>query len=91
MITCGEVRKHLLDLDVTRNIGPNGISPWIRKEGAKTLWLPHFMVYNKSLVTGELLKIWKTTIEVPIFKKGDRLETLNYRPLSCSGICTPVD
>ncbi len=86
-ITSGEVRKHLLDLDVTKAIGPNGISPWILKEGADALCLPLSIVYNKSLVTGELPKIWETANVVRIYKKGDRQEALNYRPVSLT--CIP--
>ncbi|XP_069182209.1 uncharacterized protein [Procambarus clarkii] len=78
VITSGEVSKHLLDLDVTKGIGPYGISSWILKVGA---------VYIKSLETGELPKIWKTASVVPIFKKGDKQEALTYRPVSLT--CIP--
>ncbi|XP_069163489.1 uncharacterized protein [Procambarus clarkii] len=77
-ITSG-VRMLLLESDVTKAIGPDGMSPWILKEGAEALCLTHSMVYNKSLKTGELPEIWKRANVVPIYKKGDREETLNYK------------
>ncbi len=83
----GEVRKCLLELDVTKATGPDGISPWVLKEGARELCLPLSIVYNKSLATGELPDIWKAAKVVPIYKKGDRQEALNYRPVSLT--CIP--
>ncbi len=44
------------------------------------------MVYNKSLVTGELPEIWKVANVVRIYKKGDRQEALNYMPVSLTCI-----
>ncbi|XP_069162486.1 probable protein phosphatase DDB_G0282105 [Procambarus clarkii] len=79
VITREEVKKHLLELKVTKAIGPDGMSPWILKEGAEDLCQPLAVVYNTSLVTGELPKTWKTADVVPIFKKGDRQEALSYR------------
>lgn len=62
------------------------ISPWILKEDAEALCLPLSMVYNKSLVTGELPRIWMTANVVSIYK-GDRQVALNYRPVSLT--CIP--
>ncbi|XP_069164212.1 uncharacterized protein [Procambarus clarkii] len=80
-ITSGNVRKLLLELDMTEAIGLDGISSWILKEGAVALGLPLSIVYNKSLLTRQLPKIWKTAIEVPIFMKGVRQRALNYWPV----------
>lgn len=59
-ITGGEVRKRLLQLDVAITVGPYRISLWLLKEGPEILCLPFFMVYNRSLATGELTESWKT-------------------------------
>ncbi len=69
-ITREEVKRHLLDLDVRKAVGPDGISPWVLKECAEALCLPLSIVYSKSLETGDLPEIWKTANVVPIYKKG---------------------
>jgi hypothetical protein len=86
-LTSDEVKRCLLELDVTKAVGPDRISPWILKEGAEALSVPLSMVYNRSLETGDLPESWKTANVVPIYKKGDRQEALNYRPVSLT--CIP--
>ncbi len=39
-------------------------------------------IFNQSLVTGDLLKDWKTANNIPIYKKGDRTKADNYRSVS---------
>ncbi|XP_069179558.1 uncharacterized protein [Procambarus clarkii] len=84
-IISGNVRKLLLEMNVTKAIGLEGITPWLLKEGAEALCLPLSMVYNKSQVTDSSPKC----LTVPIYKKGDRQEALNYRPVSLT--CIPYE
>ncbi|XP_069189944.1 uncharacterized protein [Procambarus clarkii] len=85
-LNSGEVKKLMLELDVTKAIGPVRFSPWKLKEGAEALCLPLSIVYNKSLVTEKLPRIWKVANAIPIYKKGDR-EALNYWSVSLT--CVP--
>ena len=39
-------------------------------------------LFNYSLVTCQIPNIWKTAHVIPIFKKGDKQEVSNYRPVS---------
>ena len=43
-------------------------------------------LFRKSMEVGELPKDWKLGSVVPIFKKGDRHSTENYRPVSLTAI-----
>ncbi|XP_069192887.1 uncharacterized protein [Procambarus clarkii] len=81
------VRRHLLDLDVRKAIGLDGISPLVLKKCAEALCLPLFIVYRRSMQTLDLPEIWKTANVVPIYKKGDKQEALNYKQLSLT--CAP--
>ena len=48
---------------------------------------PHILhVINSSLRTGEVPARWKKACVVPLFKKGDRCDPGNYRPLSINSV-----
>ena len=52
--------------------------------------IPLAKIYSKSLSTGSLPKDWKIAHIVPIFKKGNRELTTNYRPISLTSIIGKV-
>ncbi|XP_069175649.1 uncharacterized protein [Procambarus clarkii] len=66
-----EVKPNLLELAVTKAVGPDRISPWIIKECAGALSAPLAMMYNRSLESGDIPKIWKTANVVLIYKKKE--------------------
>lgn len=41
---------------------------------------------TESMVSGEIPEKWRKSVVVPIFKKGDRLDPSNYRPISLTSI-----
>ena len=43
---------------------------------------PLVLLINKSIATGKFPSILKTTVVVPLPKKGDTLDIENYRPIS---------
>ncbi|KAK8737488.1 hypothetical protein OTU49_004520, partial [Cherax quadricarinatus] len=73
-----KVQKLLSDLDTSKLMGLD-ISPWVLREGAEMLCMPLTTIFNTSLETGQLPEKWNTANVVPIFKKGNRNEALNYR------------
>ena len=40
------------------------------------------MIFRKSLDTGAVPRLWRQANVVPIFKKGNKAESSNYRPIS---------
>ena len=48
------------------------------------------VIFQYSLDVGELPNIWKLTNVVPIFKKGDRENPSNYRPVSLTCIACKI-
>ena len=44
------------------------------------------LIFNRSLLYGEINGNWKSSNVVPIFKKGSKGDKNNYRPLSLTSI-----
>ena len=40
-------------------------------------------VINASITSGKFPAVWKEGIVTPVFKKGNKMEFENYRPVSC--------
>ena len=51
---------------------------------------PIRILFQKSLDSGELPNEWKMALIKPIFKKGDRHEVGNYRPVSLTSVVAKV-
>ena len=88
VISSQDVEDVLRLLDTSKASGPDLISPKLLKEGAPVL-SPHFCkLFNKSIDECSFPSEWKLANIIPVYKKGDRTEASNYRPislLSCVG------
>ena len=83
-----EVVKILKSLDTGKANGPDGISNRLLKETAGEIAEPLSSLFNKSFNQGKVPLTWKESNICPIFKKDDKTEVSNYRPialLSCTG------
>ena len=85
-LTKEKIRKALKNLDKRKARGPDEVSPWVLKECAEELTLPIFMIFSNSLEQGKLPDIWKQANITPIFKKGNKSNPLNYRPVSLTSV-----
>lgn len=80
--TPAEVKKILKSLNIAKAVGPDGISNRILRECADSLCVPLARLFNLSLQTGTFPSSWKLANVVPVFKKNDRKQVENYRPVS---------
>ena len=69
-----------------KSVGPDGVHPRLLKELPNYLCKPLARLFNNSLAVGELPKEWKQGRISAIFKKGNRKNAGNYRPVSLTSI-----
>ena len=67
--------------------GPDGIPTLLLKETAREIAPALTAFFKRSLDTGLRPKIWKHALVQPVFKKGDRSQAANYRPISLTSVC----
>ena len=91
-ITPDIVKKKLEKLNKYKSSGPDNIHPHVLREAASSICIPLSMIYEDSLEVGETPENWRTANVTPIFKKGDRNNPDNYRPISLtSQVCKVLE
>ena len=86
-VTVEEVEKKLKELDPNKAQGPDQIPPRVLKELHKEIAIPLCILFNKSLKSGIVPQEWKFAEVTAIFKKGNKTDPGNYRPVSLTCIC----
>ena len=89
-ITEPGVRKLLKSLNPGKAAGPDRLSPRVLKELSDTISDPLTRIFKKSLKERRVPKDWKHALVAPIYKKGARYESANYRPISLTCICSKL-
>ena len=87
VITERGVEKLLSELNPQKAAGPDRIPTRLLKMMSLEISPALTKLFQMSLNTGEIPKIWKHAIVQPIFKKGDRAAAQNYRPISLTCVC----
>ena len=85
-ITEEKVLKKLKKLNPNKSCGPDQITPKLIKEIAEPLTPSLTKLYKNSLSTSEVPDDWKLATVTPIFKKGDKKDPSNYRPVSLTSV-----
>ena len=83
-ISVEQILEKLNALDSSTNPGPDGIASIFLKSCSANIAVPLCTLYMKSLLFSELPSLWKVSYVTPIFKKGNRSDVSNYRPI-CIG------
>ena len=79
--------KHILsNLKPHKAAGPDTIPPTVLKELSHQISPMLEIIFNKSLQTGQVPNDWKKANVAPIFKKVDKHNQCNYRPISLTCI-----
>ena len=80
------VIEALNNLKTDKSPGPDKLPPKFLYEVRHELSEALTMIFNESIKTGEVPRDWRDAEVVPLFKKGNRNEPSNYRPVSLTCI-----
>ncbi|KFV94379.1 hypothetical protein N327_12176, partial [Fulmarus glacialis] len=87
----GEMASDLLHhLDTHRSMGPDGIYPRVLRQLAEMLTKTLSIMYQQSWLTGEVPVDWRLASVTPIYKKGQKEDLGNYRPVSLTSVLGKV-
>ena len=89
-ITLNGITKLLKDLKPNKSPGPDNLGPRLLKELAEDIAPLLLMIFHKSLATGEVPDDWRTANVTAAFKKGQKYQAENYRPISLTNACCKI-
>ena len=89
-ISFNDVFSKLIKLDTRKAIGYDGVHPYVLKSGAEGFATPLALIFQKSLAEGEIPSVWKRANVTALFKKGNKGEASNYRPVSLTSIACKI-
>ena len=85
-----EIKKLLEELNTKKAMGPDEINSWVLNECREGLEEPLWEIINSSLKEGKVPREWKRANIVPIYKGGNKMEPLNYRPVSLTSVVSKL-
>ena len=86
-ITETGINKLLKNLKPHKAAGPDKIPSRILKECSELISPILLIIFRKSLSCGKIPSEWKHANICPVYKKGDKHDPINYRPISFTCIC----
>lgn len=81
-VSVSEVHNALKKLDRSKAAGPDQIEPFFLKLAADFIAEPLSQIFNLSLISKNIPKIWKSAFVTPLLKGGEPTNVNNYRPIS---------
>ena len=90
VVTPEVVVSKINNMKENKSPGVDGISPKILKETVEQISAPLAHVFNMSLQEGIVPLEWKEANIIPLFKKGSRNKSVNYRPVSLTSVICKV-
>ena len=90
VVTPEVVANKINNMKENKSPGVDGIAPKILKETVEQICTPLAHVFNMSLQEGIVPLEWKGANIIPLFKKGSRNKSVNYRPVSLTSVICKV-
>ena len=86
VVTPELVAKKIKAMKENKSPGVDGIPPKLLMETVEQISIPLARVFNLSLKEGVVPFEWKEANIIPLFKKGSRNKSENYRPVSLTSV-----
>ena len=86
IVTPKMVAKKIRDMKENKSPGADGIPPKLLLEIVEQISIPLATVFNLSIEEGVVPLEWKEANIIPLFKKGSRSKSENYRPVSLTSV-----
>ena len=86
VVTPELVAKKIKAMKDNKSPGVDGIPPKLLMETVEQISIPLARVFNLSLKEGVVPFEWKEANTIPLFKKGSRNKSENYRPVSLTSV-----
>ena len=90
VVTPEVVANKINNMKDNKSPGVDGLAPKILKETVEQICTPLAHVFNMSLQEGIVPLEWKEANIIPLFKKGSRNKSVNYRPVSLTSVICKV-
>ena len=85
-----DITTLLRNLDPNSAAGPDGIPPILLKECANEITPTLTKIFRHSLDTGTIPTVCEKANITPIFKKGNKQDPNNYRPISITSVVCKI-
>ena len=81
------VAKLLDGLNFYKAPSPDGLNARVLKECSNEISPILALIFNEFLARGDVPDEWRPANVSPVFKKGEKYDAANYRPVSLTCIC----
>ena len=85
-----DISKLLAQLNAHKSIGPDGISPYVLRYTADAFVAPLTIIFSQSLDQSSVPQHWSDAHISPIYKKGNKTDPSNYRPISLTSVMCKI-
>ncbi|KFV39130.1 hypothetical protein N341_11298, partial [Tyto alba] len=82
----GQVQEHLRNLKVHKSMRPVEIHPWVLREQVDKVAKPLSIIFEKLWQSGKVPTDWKRDNIMPVFKRGNKEDPGNYRPVILTSV-----
>ena len=77
-----DIETSIMQIPPNSSPGPDGVTALLLRKCASTLKKPIYLLWKKSLASGQFPTSMKIGLVIPVFKGGNRCIAENYRPIS---------
>lgn len=81
------IKHHARNLALGKAAGIDGLSGEFFVYGADIMSLPLFHLFERINEQLRIPRDWTTALIVPVYKKGNKLDIRNYRPIALTCVC----